>query len=131
MPELHGDEQVRQAEKESAAIIGFTSAIAAYGAFFIPKGLRHVDRSDRRSISGVVGLPDLLRHLRAADLVGLHPSAAVCFMTSNEGGAPNADTGRPHHRAMKGERLHEPLARSAELLLEKEHRRHSPAVTAS
>jgi NNP family nitrate/nitrite transporter-like MFS transporter len=27
-----------QAEKESAAIIGFTSAIAAYGAFFIPKG---------------------------------------------------------------------------------------------
>jgi NNP family nitrate/nitrite transporter-like MFS transporter len=29
--------QLRQAEKESAAIIGFTSAIAAYGAFFIPK----------------------------------------------------------------------------------------------
>ena len=27
----------RQAEMESAAIIGFTSAIAAYGAFFIPK----------------------------------------------------------------------------------------------
>jgi NNP family nitrate/nitrite transporter-like MFS transporter len=27
----------RQAEKESAAIIGFTSAIAAFGAFFIPK----------------------------------------------------------------------------------------------
>lgn len=29
--------QQRQAEKESAAIIGFTSAVAAYGAFFIPK----------------------------------------------------------------------------------------------
>ena len=29
--------RVRQADKESAAIIGFTSAIAAYGAFFIPK----------------------------------------------------------------------------------------------
>jgi NNP family nitrate/nitrite transporter-like MFS transporter len=28
---------MRQADKESAAIIGFTSAIAAYGAFFIPK----------------------------------------------------------------------------------------------
>ena len=27
----------RQAEKEAAAIIGFTSAIAAFGAFFIPK----------------------------------------------------------------------------------------------
>ncbi len=30
-------ERVKQAEKEAAAIIGFTSAIAAYGAFFIPK----------------------------------------------------------------------------------------------
>ena len=29
--------QARQTEMESAAIIGFTSAIAAYGAFFIPK----------------------------------------------------------------------------------------------
>jgi NNP family nitrate/nitrite transporter-like MFS transporter len=37
MPELGKPEQVRQAEKESAAIVGFTSAIAAYGAFFIPK----------------------------------------------------------------------------------------------
>ena len=37
MPELDGKAAVRQAEKESAAIIGFTSAIAAYGAFFIPK----------------------------------------------------------------------------------------------
>jgi NNP family nitrate/nitrite transporter-like MFS transporter len=27
----------KQAEMESAAIIGFTSAVAAYGAFFIPK----------------------------------------------------------------------------------------------
>ena len=37
MPELVATERLRQAEKESAAIIGFTSAIAAYGAFFIPK----------------------------------------------------------------------------------------------
>ncbi|RME66666.1 MAG: NarK family nitrate/nitrite MFS transporter, partial [Alphaproteobacteria bacterium] len=37
MPQLAAPEQVRQAEKESAAIIGFTSAVAAYGAFFIPK----------------------------------------------------------------------------------------------
>ncbi|MFP3942581.1 MAG: nitrate/nitrite transporter, partial [Alphaproteobacteria bacterium] len=37
MPQLGAEEKVRQAEKESAAIIGFTSAIAAYGAFFIPK----------------------------------------------------------------------------------------------
>ena len=37
MPQLSPSERLRQAEKESAAIIGFTSAIAAYGAFFIPK----------------------------------------------------------------------------------------------
>ncbi|WP_427965519.1 nitrate/nitrite transporter [Altererythrobacter sp.] len=37
MPELKGPELTRQAEKESAAIVGFTSAVAAYGAFFIPK----------------------------------------------------------------------------------------------
>jgi NNP family nitrate/nitrite transporter-like MFS transporter len=30
-------DRLRQAEKEAAAIIGFTSAIAAYGLFFIPK----------------------------------------------------------------------------------------------
>ena len=37
MPELKGAASNRQGEKESAAIIGFTSAMAAYGAFFIPK----------------------------------------------------------------------------------------------
>jgi NNP family nitrate/nitrite transporter-like MFS transporter len=30
-------DRTRQADKEAAAIIGFTSAVAAYGAFFIPK----------------------------------------------------------------------------------------------
>ena len=37
MPDLDADARIRQAERESAAIIAFTSAIAAYGAFFIPK----------------------------------------------------------------------------------------------
>ncbi|MCC6917762.1 MAG: MFS transporter [Alphaproteobacteria bacterium] len=37
MPAADEAERRRQAEKEAAAIIGFTSAIAAYGAFFIPK----------------------------------------------------------------------------------------------
>ncbi|WCL55556.1 nitrate/nitrite transporter [Gimibacter soli] len=37
MPHLNPADRLRQAEKEAAAIIGFTSAIAAYGAFFIPK----------------------------------------------------------------------------------------------
>ena len=37
MPEADVATRLRQAEKESAAITGFTSAIAAFGAFFIPK----------------------------------------------------------------------------------------------
>ena len=37
MPQAHQATRLRQGEKESAAIIGFTSAIAAFGAFFIPK----------------------------------------------------------------------------------------------
>ncbi|MEQ8295736.1 MAG: MFS transporter [Nitratireductor sp.] len=37
MPELDEAARIKQAERESAAIIAFTSAIAAYGAFFIPK----------------------------------------------------------------------------------------------
>jgi len=37
MPELDAAASLKQAERESAAIIAFTSAIAAYGAFFIPK----------------------------------------------------------------------------------------------
>lgn len=37
MPELDNAAALKQAERESAAIVAFTSAIAAYGAFFIPK----------------------------------------------------------------------------------------------
>jgi len=37
MPKLDEGQTLKQAERESAAIIAFTSAIAAYGAFFIPK----------------------------------------------------------------------------------------------
>jgi NNP family nitrate/nitrite transporter-like MFS transporter len=36
-PGLPLAERRRQAERESAAVIGFTSAIAAYGAFYIPR----------------------------------------------------------------------------------------------
>ncbi len=38
MPDADAEARRRQAEKESAAITGFTAAIAAFGAFFIPKG---------------------------------------------------------------------------------------------
>ncbi len=37
MPAADTAARTRQAEMEGAAIIGFTSAVAAYGAFFIPK----------------------------------------------------------------------------------------------
>ncbi len=37
MPHLDAAERRHQTDRESAVIIGFTSAIAAYGAFFIPK----------------------------------------------------------------------------------------------
>ncbi|MEZ5817117.1 MAG: MFS transporter [Hyphomicrobiaceae bacterium] len=37
MPDLPAQRRTRQADMESAAIIAFTSAVAAYGAFFIPK----------------------------------------------------------------------------------------------
>lgn len=36
-PKMTAEQRNKQIEMESAAIIGFTSAIAAYGAFFIPK----------------------------------------------------------------------------------------------
>ena len=36
-PQLGADEQRIRADRESAAIVGFISAIAAYGAFYIPK----------------------------------------------------------------------------------------------
>jgi NNP family nitrate/nitrite transporter-like MFS transporter len=37
MPELDAAASRRQSERESAAIIAFSSAIGAYGGFFIPK----------------------------------------------------------------------------------------------
>jgi NNP family nitrate/nitrite transporter-like MFS transporter len=37
MPSLAASERQKQAEKEAAAVTGFTSAVAAFGAFFIPK----------------------------------------------------------------------------------------------
>ena len=36
-PQLGAADLVKQSDKESATIIGFTSAVAAFGAFFIPK----------------------------------------------------------------------------------------------
>ena len=50
MPQLDKAATLKQAERESAAIIAFTSAIAAYGAFFIPKAYG--------TSIGITGAPD-------------------------------------------------------------------------
>lgn len=50
MPHLDAAESLKTAERESAAIIAFTSAIAAYGAFFIPKAYG--------TSIGITGTPD-------------------------------------------------------------------------
>jgi NNP family nitrate/nitrite transporter-like MFS transporter len=49
------EEDVRKtAERESAAVIGFSSAIGAFGAFFIPKAM-DVDCNDRNAGSRTLG----------------------------------------------------------------------------
>ena len=55
MPHLSAAEQVRQAEKESAAIVGFTSAIAAYGAFFIPKSFGSSMAATGSPVAALIG----------------------------------------------------------------------------
>jgi len=67
MPELSEAQATRQAEKEAAATIGFTSAIAAYGAFFIPKAYG--------SAIDLTGAPD-------AALVAFIAFYAVCVVAT-------------------------------------------------
>ena len=75
--------RVRQAEKESAAITGFTSAIAAFGAFFIPKAYGTSIDLDRRRAGRALGLLGLLHHLRRRSPGRSTPAAAACFTMSS------------------------------------------------
>ena len=86
MPSVDATTRQRQAEKESAAITGFTSAIAAFGAFFIPKILRNVDRPYRRSAGRAVGILPLLRDLHRRSPGPFIPERVACFTTSNRRG---------------------------------------------
>ena len=55
MPQLSPADQLRQAEKEAAAITGFTSAVAAYGAFFIPKSFGFSIASTGGATAALIG----------------------------------------------------------------------------
>ena len=72
MPAADQATRLRQAEKELAAIIGFTSAIAAFGAFFIPKSYGTSIALTGGPEAALLRLPRLLRQLRRAHLVRLH-----------------------------------------------------------
>ena len=74
-PNLPEPQRRQQAERETAAVIGFTSAIAAYGAFYIPKAYGSSIELTGSSGRRIVGLPALLRKLRGADLVCLQRAA--------------------------------------------------------
>ena len=82
-PGLSPLERVKQSDKEAAAIIGFTSAIAAYGAFFIPKSFGTSITATGGPQAGALRLPRLLPELHRDHLVVLHPAAAACCSTSS------------------------------------------------
>ena len=82
-----GDRACASPTRRAAAIIGFTSAIAAYGAFFIPKSYGTLDRADRRAAGRAVRLPRLLPLLHRHHLVVLHAAAAACSATSSAAAA--------------------------------------------
>jgi nitrate/nitrite transporter NarK len=71
-PSLSANELLRQSEKESAAITGFTSAIAAYGAFFIPMSFRLVDFGIWQRCRRPYRVPYFLRHLHHSHLACIH-----------------------------------------------------------
>ena len=84
MPTLDADDAAAAGgEGESAAIIGFTSAIAAFGAFFIPKSLRHLDRADRRRRRPRCGVSSSSTSPASPSPGGSTRAAAGCFTTSS------------------------------------------------
>jgi NNP family nitrate/nitrite transporter-like MFS transporter len=86
-----GPEQLKQAEKESAAITGFTSAIAAYGAFFIPKSFGFSIAETGSATGALDRLPRLLRLVPGHHLVRLCASGwACCLMSRTNAAAANA-----------------------------------------
>ena len=67
------EQAVKDANKEAAAVLGFSSAIGAYGGFFIPKSYGTAIAMTGSPDAGPVCLHRLLRHLHRDDLVVLQP----------------------------------------------------------
>jgi hypothetical protein len=114
MPELRCADDRAAGEKESAAIIGFTSAIAAYGAFFIPKSFGTSIAHDRRRRRRRSTLPRFYVSCAAITWF-VYTRRAACCMTSNGSGALHP----ARSRAAKGDPHHEPFSRPPDLLPQK------------
>ena len=71
-PGLSAVDRLKQSDKEAAAIIGFTSAVAAFGAFFIPKSFGSSISMTGGAEARALRLPRLLRELHRRHLVVLH-----------------------------------------------------------
>jgi len=61
----------KDAAKEAAAVLGFSSAVAAYGAFFIPKSYGTAISINRQTGCGVILLYHFLYYLHSDYLVEL------------------------------------------------------------
>jgi NNP family nitrate/nitrite transporter-like MFS transporter len=90
--EGQGEEAMAQAmqdaRKESAAVLGFSSAMAAYGAFFIPKAYGTSITMTRRPGRRAVRLHRVLRDLHRGDVVVVFPQGrrdALLTMCSGGG----------------------------------------------
>ena len=83
---LGADERRLQAERESAAVIGFTSAIAAYGAFYIPKAYGSSIELTGTADAALWGF--LLFYLSCAALTWLVYSGPKGMLRNLERGSP-------------------------------------------
>ena len=82
-PALTAAELVKQSDKESAAIIGFTSAVAAFGAFFIPKSFGTSIAVTGGAEFALYTLSGILRELHCVSRGGSTQDAAGCCSKSS------------------------------------------------
>ena len=100
MPTADVTARLHQAEKESAAITGFTSAIAAFGAFFIPKSYGTSIDLTGGVQAALLGVLPLLCHLRRDHLPCV--SSAPPRQTVH---ALSYSSRRPHHKPVRCSRV--------------------------